>query len=135
MIRISSAGVSGLCVGIFSSLQGWLCVWVLCALQCAKNSVGSGRQNHGCLNVYRTLFRVTYNIAPETFTSGTFTSCIPDKSNAAIVNFIILHYFIIIPKLIIPSSKHLKKYVPNLSASLFWPFFAWYPPPENDNQR
>ena len=42
MIRIPSAGVGGLCVGIFSSLQGWLCVWVLCALQCAKNSVGSG---------------------------------------------------------------------------------------------
>ncbi len=38
--RYSSAGVGGLCVGIFSSLQGWLCVEVLCALQCAKNSVG-----------------------------------------------------------------------------------------------
>jgi len=36
-----SAGVGGLCVGIFSSLQGWLFVGVLCALQCAKNSVGS----------------------------------------------------------------------------------------------
>ena len=40
--RYSSAGVCGLCVCIFSSLQGWLCVGVLCALQCAKNSVGSG---------------------------------------------------------------------------------------------
>ena len=38
--RYSSAGVGGLCVGIFSSLQGWLCVMALCALQCAKNSVG-----------------------------------------------------------------------------------------------
>ena len=57
----SSAGVGGLCVGIFSSLQGWLCVGVLCALQCAKNSVGSGRQSHGCLNVCRMSFRVTYN--------------------------------------------------------------------------
>ena len=37
--RYSSAGVGGLCVGIFSSLQGWLCAGVLC-LQCAKNSVG-----------------------------------------------------------------------------------------------
>ena len=26
--------------GIFSSLQGWLCVWASCALQCAKHSVG-----------------------------------------------------------------------------------------------
>ena len=43
--RYSSAGVGGLCVGIFSSLQGWLCVGVLCALQCAKNSVGRGRQS------------------------------------------------------------------------------------------
>ena len=59
--RYSSAGVSGLCVGIFSSLQGWLCVGVLCALQCAKNSVGSCRQSHGCLNVCRMSFRVTYN--------------------------------------------------------------------------
>ena len=40
MIKILSAGVGGLCVGIFSSLQGLVCVWVLCALQCAKNSVG-----------------------------------------------------------------------------------------------
>ena len=39
--RYSTAGVGGLCVGIFSSLQGWFCVGVLCALQCAKNSVGS----------------------------------------------------------------------------------------------
>ena len=59
--RYSSAGVGGLCVGIFSSLQGWLCVWVLCALQCAKNSMGSCRQSHGCLNVCRMSFRVTYN--------------------------------------------------------------------------
>ena len=60
--RYSSAGVGGLCVGIFSSLQGWLCVGVLCALQCAKNSVGSGRQSHGCLNVCKMSFRVTYNV-------------------------------------------------------------------------
>ena len=60
--RYSSAGVGGLCVGIFSSLQGWLCVGVLCALQCAKNSVGSCRQSHGCLNVCRMSFRVTYNV-------------------------------------------------------------------------
>ena len=59
--RYSSAGVGGLCVGIFSSLQGWLCVGVLCALQCAKNSVGSGRQSHVSLNLSRMLFRVTYN--------------------------------------------------------------------------
>ena len=26
--RYSSAWTGGLCVGIFSSLQGWLCVWV-----------------------------------------------------------------------------------------------------------
>jgi hypothetical protein len=54
--RYSSAGVGGLCVGI--SLQGWLCVEVLCALQCAKNSVGSCRQSHECLNVCRMSFRV-----------------------------------------------------------------------------
>ena len=57
----SSAGVGGMCVGIFSSLQGWLCVGVLCALQCAKNSVGSCRQSHGCLNVCRMSNRVTHN--------------------------------------------------------------------------
>ena len=60
--RYSSAGVGGQCVGIFSSLQGWLCVGVLCALQCAKNSVGSGRQSHVSLNLSRMLFRVTYNV-------------------------------------------------------------------------
>ena len=59
--RYSSAGVGRLCVGIFSSLQGRLCVKVLCALQCAKNSVGSGRQSHANLNLSRMLFRVTYN--------------------------------------------------------------------------
>ena len=59
--RYSSAGVGGLCFGIFSSLQGWLCVGILCALQCAKNSVGSGRQSHGCLYMYRMFNRVTYN--------------------------------------------------------------------------
>ena len=61
LIRIPSARVGGLCVGIFSSLQGWLCFGVLCALQCAKNSVGSCRQSHGCLNFSRMSFRVTYN--------------------------------------------------------------------------
>ena len=61
MIKIPSAGVGGLCVGIFSSLQGWLCVGVLCALQCAKNSVGSCRQNHGCLYMFMMFKRVTYN--------------------------------------------------------------------------
>ena len=60
--RYLSAGVGGLCVGIFSSLQGWLCVGALCALQCAKNSVGSGRQSHANLNLSRMLFRVTYNV-------------------------------------------------------------------------
>ena len=60
--RYSSAGVGGLSVGIFSSLQGWLCVGVLCALQCAKNSVGSCRQSHGCLNMCRMLNRVTHNV-------------------------------------------------------------------------
>jgi len=59
--RYSSAGVGELCVGIFSSLQGWFCVGVLCALQWAKNNVGSGRQSHGCLNVCSISFRVTYN--------------------------------------------------------------------------
>jgi len=49
----SSAGVGGLCVGIFGSLQGWLCVGVLCALPCAKNSVGSCRQSHGWLYMCR----------------------------------------------------------------------------------
>ncbi len=28
---------------IFSALKGWLWFWVLCALQCAKNSVGQHR--------------------------------------------------------------------------------------------
>ncbi len=37
------------------------CVGVLCALQCAKNSVGSGRQSHGWLNLCRVFNRVTYN--------------------------------------------------------------------------
>jgi len=61
-ISILSAGVGGLCVGIFSSLQGWLCVGVLCALQCAKNSVGSCRQSHGCLYMCRMFNGVTYNV-------------------------------------------------------------------------
>jgi len=56
--RHSSAGEGELCVGIFSSLQGWLCVGVLCALQCAKNSVGSCRQSHGCLYMCRMSVRV-----------------------------------------------------------------------------
>ena len=63
IIRIPSAGVSGLRVGIFSSLQGWLCVGVLCALQCAKNSVGSGRQSHGCLYMCRMFNRVLTNVS------------------------------------------------------------------------
>ena len=54
-------GGGWMCVGIFSSLQAWLCVRVLYALQCGKNSVGSGRQSHGCLNVSRMSFRVTHN--------------------------------------------------------------------------
>ena len=52
-IRILSAGVGGLWVGIFSPLRGWLCVGVLCALQYAKNSVGSYWQIHEGLNVCR----------------------------------------------------------------------------------
>jgi len=40
MIHVPSAGVGGLFGGIFSSLQGLVCVEVLCALQWAKNSVG-----------------------------------------------------------------------------------------------
>ena len=59
--RNPTAGVGGLCVGIFSSLQCWLCDRVLCALQCAKNSVGSCRQSHGCLYMCSMLFRVTHN--------------------------------------------------------------------------
>ena len=51
LIRIP--GVGGLCIGIFISLQGWLCVGVLCAFQCSKNSVGSGLQSHGCLYISR----------------------------------------------------------------------------------
>ena len=47
---------------LFRSLQGWLCVGVLCALQCAKNSVGSGRQSHGCLYMCRMFNRVTHNV-------------------------------------------------------------------------
>ena len=72
LISIPSAGVGGLCVGIFSSLQGWLCVGVLCALQCAKNSVGSCRQSHGCLNVYGMLNRVTHNVCLVEYTSFFF---------------------------------------------------------------
>ena len=45
--RYSSAGVGGLCVGILALCKVGFCVWVLCALQCAKNSVGQRRQSHG----------------------------------------------------------------------------------------
>ena len=38
--RYSSAGVGGLYVGILALCKAGFCVWVLCALQCAKNSVG-----------------------------------------------------------------------------------------------
>ena len=60
--RYSSAGVCGLCVGIFRSFARlafvcWLCV----PCKCAKNSVGSGWQSHVSLNLSRMLFRVTYN--------------------------------------------------------------------------
>ena len=63
MIRIPSAGVGGLCVGIFSSWEGWLCVGVLCALPCAKNSVRSCRQSHRWLYVCRMFNRVTHNVS------------------------------------------------------------------------
>jgi len=54
------------CVLAFLALgKVWLCVGVLCALPCAKNSVGSGRQNHGCLYMCRMSFRVTYNCLVE----------------------------------------------------------------------
>jgi len=40
LIDIRQLGWVGCVLAFFSSLQGWLCVGVLCALQCAKNSVG-----------------------------------------------------------------------------------------------
>jgi len=42
LIEFRQPGWVGCAAGIFSSLQGWLCVGALCALQCAKNSEGSG---------------------------------------------------------------------------------------------
>ena len=62
LIRIPSAGVGGLCVGIFSSLQGLVCVYVLCSLQCAKNTVGSvGKVIDVCICVgYSIRCHITY---------------------------------------------------------------------------
>ena len=62
-IRIPSAGVGGLCVSIFSSFARLAFVCQLCMpCKCVKNSVVSCRQSHGCLNVCRMSFRVTYNV-------------------------------------------------------------------------
>ena len=54
--RYSSAGVGGLCVGIFSSFARLAFVWRLCVpCKCAKNSVGCGGQSLGILYVYEML--------------------------------------------------------------------------------
>ena len=72
--RYSSAGVCGLCVGIFSSFAMLAFVCRLCVpCKCAKNSVGLGRQSHVSLNLSRILFRVTYN-GPSIGAVGGFSS-------------------------------------------------------------
>jgi hypothetical protein len=40
----------------------WLCVGVLCAMQCAKNSVGQRRQSHANLNVSRISYKIATNV-------------------------------------------------------------------------
>ena len=58
-----SLNENGPCVGIFSSWQSWLCVWVLCALPCAKNCVGSGGKVMGDCICEECRNRVTYNVS------------------------------------------------------------------------
>ncbi|OHC87622.1 MAG: hypothetical protein A2546_00070 [Sphingobacteriia bacterium RIFOXYD2_FULL_35_12] len=62
MMDIRQPGWAGCELAFLALCKVGLCVGVLCALQCAKNSVGSGQQSHGCLNVCRMSFRVTYNV-------------------------------------------------------------------------
>ena len=61
MIDIRQPGCVGCALAFLALLQGWLCVGILCALQCAKNSVGSGRQSHVSLYMCRMFNRVTHN--------------------------------------------------------------------------
>ena len=59
--RYSSAGVGGLCIGIFSSWQGWLCVRVCVpchVLKIAWGRVGKVMDDYICAGCF---FRVTYN--------------------------------------------------------------------------
>jgi hypothetical protein len=47
MVRIPSAGAVACMLAFLALCKGGFRVSALCALQCAKNSVGSGRQGHG----------------------------------------------------------------------------------------
>ena len=50
--RYSSAGVGGLCVGIFSSLQGGLCAWgFVCLANVLKIAWGSVEKVMGCVKL------------------------------------------------------------------------------------
>jgi hypothetical protein len=58
---IRQPGWVGCALAFLALCKVGLCVGVLCALQCAKNSVGSCRQSHGCLYMCRMFNRVTNN--------------------------------------------------------------------------
>jgi len=58
MMKNSVSRVGGLCVGIFSSLQGWLVTGFCMPFNVPKNSVGSGRESHVNLNLGRMLIMV-----------------------------------------------------------------------------
>jgi len=47
MIDIRQPGRMGCVLAFLALCKGGFRVSALCALQCAKNSVGSGRQGHG----------------------------------------------------------------------------------------
>ena len=54
-----SAEVGVQCFDILALYNVWLCISALCVLQCAKNSVESGRLSNISLNLSRMVFRVT----------------------------------------------------------------------------
>lgn len=63
MIDIRQPGWAGCALAFLALLQGWLLCGGFCVpCKCAKNSVGSGRQSHGCLFMCRMFNRVAYNV-------------------------------------------------------------------------
>ena len=62
LIDIRQPGRAGSALAFLALCKVGFVFGVLCALQCAKNSVGSCRQSHECMNMCRMFNRVTYNV-------------------------------------------------------------------------